>query len=223
MQKNGNPMSIKEIINKNNSHQSIFKDKINIQLIRLVINICLSLILFVVIIYVLITYNPQWRIFCFLTSWSYILSIYYIISVTIIDFFSICTPFSITSVFIFWELVLLGEDFQEIGDNARKIGENIFLNGVVLLFLFFDMFAAPHIYKYNRINDIIILTLFIAFYYLIVTLNKYLKIYEPYEFMKMSDVRQIIGVWIICYVLLLNGYLVFDLLSYQFFLHKNKY
>lgn len=243
MQKNGNSMSIKEIINKNNSHQSIFKDKINIQLIRLVINICLSLILFVVIIYVLITYNPQWRIFCFLTSWSYILSIYYIISVTIIDFFSIalhinlnnynnfirnyyiriCTPFSITSVFIFWELVLLGEDFQEIGDNARKIGENIFLNGVVLLFLFFDMFAAPHIYKYNRINDIIILTLFIAFYYLIVTLSKYLKIYEPYEFMKMSDVRQIIGVWIICYVLLLNGYLVFDLLSYQFFLHKNKY
>ena len=185
---------------------------------------------------------PNGEFSFFLTSWSYIFSIYYIISVTIIDFYSIvlhinlinynnfirnyfiriCVPFSITSVFIFWELVLLGDDYQKIGDDVYKKGENIFLNGVVLVFLLFDMFSAPHIYKYNRINDIIILTLFIMFYYLIVALSKYLKIYEPYDFMKLSDVRQIIGTGIIIYVLLLNGYIAFDLLSYQFFLHKNK-
>ena len=87
--------------------------------------------------------------------------------------------------------------------------------------LFFDMFASHHIYKYNRINDIIILTLIIAVYYLLICFGKYLKIFEPYSFMPRSDVRQISGVGIIVYVLLLNGYIVFDLLAYCYFEDEN--
>ena len=223
-----NPLSIKS---KNN------KKDLSYQKCRLSINIILSLILIIILIYALATYNPQWRIFYFLASWSYLMNIYYILSVTIIDFFSIvfnkffkfynsfirdyyiriCIPFGIAEVFIYWELVLMGQSFQKLEDNPDDISKSIFLNGIQQLFLFFDMFTASHIYKQNRIYDIIILTIIIFIYYLIVSTGKYLEIYEPYEFMKRSEVRQIVAVAIIVYTLLLNGYIVFDLLAFYFF------
>ena len=208
----------------------------------MVINIILSIILLFVFIYALITYNPQWRFFFFLSAWSYLLTIYYIISVTIIDlislisnkfftfynnfirnyFIRICIPFGITSAFVYWELVLLGKNFQHIGHDSYDVAESIFLNGIVQFFLLFDMFASHHIYKHHRINDILILTIILASYYLLICLGKYLDIFEPYDFMERSDVRQIIGVGIIVYVLLLNGYIVFDLLALCLFEKENK-
>ena len=169
------------------------------------------------------------------------MSLYYIISVTIIDlislifkksltsynnfirnyFIRICIPFGITSAFVYWELVLLGNNFQHIGHNAYDISESIFLNGIVQFFLFFDMLASHHQYKINRINDIIILTILLICFYLLISFSKFLYVYEPYNFMERSDVRQIIGVGIIVYVLLLNGYLVFDLIALCFFEKEN--
>ena len=223
-----NPLDIKS---KNN------KKELSFQKCRLAINIILSIILIIVLIYAFATYNPQWRMFYFLASWSYLMNIYYILSVTTIDFFCltfnkffkcynsfirdyyirICFPFGITAVFIYWELVLMGSNFQKVGDDPIDISESIFLNGFQQFFLFFDMFTATHIYKNTRIYDIIILTIIIAIYYLIVSTGKYLEFYEPYDFMKRSEVRQIIAVAIIVYVLLLNGYIAFDLLAFYFF------
>ena len=221
---------------------NISKEEKYIQILRLVINIILSLILIAVFIYALITYNPLWRAFYFLASWSYVMNIFYILSITIIDIFyiiknilleqynnfirnyfiRICIPFSIASVFVYWELILLGSNFEKIGDDAYDYSVNIFLNGIVLVFLFFDMFTSHHVYKHNRINDVIILTINIIIYYLLLCLGKYLEFFEPYDFMMRSDVRQIIGVGIIVYILVLNGYIVFDLLAFCFFKHENE-
>ena len=217
------------------------EEQFYIRIFILIINIIFSIILLVVFIYALITYNPQWKLFYYLSSWSYLLNIYYIISVTIIDlnhliinkfyssydnfirnyFIRLCFPFGITSGFVYWELVLLGKNFQHIDYDAYNISVSIFLNGIIQLFLFFDMIVSHHHYKYNRINDIFILTILLVCYYLIVSIAKFLYIFEPYDFIGRSDVRQIIGIGIIIYVLLLNGYLVFDLLALSLFEKEN--
>ena len=229
-------------IKKFDNNSNIIKEERHIQILRLVINLILSLILIAVFIYAILTYNPLWRVFYFLASWSYIMNIFYVLSITTIDilymvynklfeqynnfirnyFIRICIPFSITSVFVYWELILLGSNFEKIGDDAYDYSANIFLNGIVLVFLFFDMFTSCHVYKHNRINDVIILTIIIMFYYLLLCLGKYLEFFEPYDFMMRSDVRQIIGVGIIVYLLVLNGYIVFDLLAFCCFKHENK-
>ena len=231
-------INIKKLDNNSNK----IKEEKYIQILRLVINIILSLILITVFIYALIKYYPLWRAFYFLASWFYVMNIFYILSITIIDIFyiirnilleqynnfirnyfiRICIPFSIASVFVYWELILLGSNFEKIGDNAYDYSVNIFLNGIVLVFLFFDMFTSYHVYKHNRVNDVIILTIIIIFYYLLLCLGKYLEFFEPYDFMMRSDVRQIIGVGIIVYILVLNGYIVFDLLAFCCFKHENK-
>ena len=224
----------------NSYNNKFIKEKLSIRIFRLIVNTIILIILIATLSYAFATYNPQWRIFFFLTSWSFCMNFIYILSVTIIDLFSltckiyflhynnlirnyyirICTPFGITSVFVYWELVLFGKNFQKTGD-VYDVCESIYLNGIILLFLFFDMFASPHIYKNNRIPDIMVLTILIIFYYIILSLGKYLDIFQPYEFMIRSDVRQIIGVGIIVYVLLLNGYIVFDLLAEHFFEEEN--
>lgn len=235
-----NPIKNKNRCININSKEKIEKEFFT-RIFILIINIIFSIILLVVFIYALISYNPQWRLLYYLSSWSYLLIIYYIISVTIIDlnylilnkfftsydnfirnyFIRLCFPFGITSTFVYWELVLLGKNFQHIDYDAYDISVSIFLNGIIQLFLFFDMFVSHHQYKHNRINDIIILTILLVCYYLIVTIAKILYIFEPYNFMGRSDVRQIIGIGIIIYVLLLNGYLVFDLLALSLFEKEN--
>ena len=229
------------VIKPINIKYKVIKEDLNILKLRFSINTILSIILLAVLIYVLATYNSHWKLFFYLASWSYLMNIYYIISVTFIDFIyliynkflksynnfvrnyfiRICFPFGLMSVSVYWELVLLGKNFQKFEHGINDICANIFLNGIVQLFLFFDMFASHHIYKYNRINDIIILTIIIAIYYLLVCLGKYLDIFEPYNFLPKSDVRQICGAGIIVYVLLLNGYIVFDLLAFCYFEDKN--
>ena len=224
-----------------NIKYKVIKEDLNILKLRFSINTILSIILLGVLIYVLATYNSHWKLFFYLASWSYLMNIYYIISVTFIDFIyliynkflksynifvrnyfiRICFPFGLMSISVYWELVLLGKNFQKFEHGINDICVNIFLNGVVQLFLFFDMFASHHINKHNRINDIIILTIIIAIYYLLVCLGKYLNIFEPYNFMSRSDVRQMCGVGIIVYVLLLNGYIVFDLLAFCYFEDEN--
>ena len=220
------------IIFKNRKFK-IKKEGLCIKIFRLIINTILSLILIGVAIYALATYNPQWKIFYFLASWSYVMILIYIISVTIIDLFaiafktylksyndfirnyyiSICTSFSLATFFVYWELVLLGNSFLKRGDDIYDYCEAVFLNGIVLLFLFFDFLASPHIYRQNRWTDIAILTFIILFYYALVCLGKYLEVFEPYNFMRIADIRQICATGIIVYVLLLNGYIVYDLLA----------
>ena len=222
-------------------NNKILKESRKIQIIRLIVNSIFSLILIAVFIYILSTYEPQWRILFYLVSWSYLMSLYYLISITIIDFIyiicnnylssynnfirnffiRICIPFGLTEFFVYWELVLLGGNFEKIDYKPKDIGEAIFLNGMAQFFLFFDMFTSYHIYKNNRVNDIIILTIILLCYYLLISLSKFLYIFEPYDFLSIADVRQIIGVGIIVYLLLLNGYIVFDLLAFYFFEKDN--
>ena len=224
-----------------NIKNKIIKEDLNILKLRFSINIILSIILLAVLIYVLATYYSHWKLFFYLASWSYLMIIYYIISVTFIDFFyliynkflkeynnfvrnyfiRICFPFGLMSSVVYWELVLFGDNFQKFDLEVNDICESIYLNGIVQLFLFFDMFTSHHINKNNRINDIIILTIIIVIYFLLVCLGKYLNVFEPYNFMKRSDVRQISGSGIIVYVLLLNGYIIFDLLAYYYFENEN--
>ena len=203
----------------------------------LALNTIFLFVLISVLIIAAIKYKRRWRFFFFISSWSYIMTLYYLASVVIIDFstlfynnslyiynnfirnifIKICVPFNISSVFIYWELVLLGNNFQKNEKDIYDIIKNIFINGIILLFLLFDMFTSVHFYKYNRLCDIFVLTVIMFAYYILVSLGKYLNAYEPYNFMLKSDVRQMVAVGIICYLILLNGYIVYDLLAYYIF------
>lgn len=75
--------------NYNPSNIKIIKKELYIRIFCLIINIIISIILISISIYVLVIYNPLWRIFFFLTTWSFCMNLIYILSITIIDFISI--------------------------------------------------------------------------------------------------------------------------------------
>ena len=204
---------------------------------RIIINIVLSLILIIIFF---ITWNAYttWKLFFFITIWSFWSNTFYLISITIIDiciyrgkcqctkfnnwvrnyFLRIFFPFSIGTVIIYWELVLLGDSFQALEETVLDIIKNFFINGLVLIFVVFDIFTSHHINKNNNCKwDIIIISIIMAIHFGIVIISKeYLDIYQ-WDFLIIADFRQIIGSFIIMYLIILNGYVIFYLISDYFF------
>jgi hypothetical protein len=88
---------------------------------------------------------------------------------------------------------------------------------MILILLLFDMFTAIHINRINYFWDILIISILIGVYFIILGVGKYAGDYEPYDFMEMSSVRQIIGAAILIYISVLDGYVVFNLLANKFF------
>ena len=58
-------------------------------------------------------------------------------------------------------------------------------------------------------------------YFVILGFGKYMIDYEPYDFMSMSNVRQIAGAAILIYIGILDGYVVFVLIAGKCFVDKN--
>ena len=136
-------------------------------------------------------------------------------------FIRICFPFSISIVFLFWMLILLGDEFQY---NSRSLWDflvNFCFHGLQFVFLLHDTLAYPHQMEINKIFDLIIISIMTAVYFVILGFGKYKFDYQPYDFMEMSNVRQIAGAAILIYIGVLDGYVVFVLIAGKCFVDKN--
>ena len=229
----------------------IGKEK-KITIFKLAFNSFLSLLLIFFVLYIPHTYEKKWKIFFFMTLWSFSMNSYYIVSITVIDwvcflkknhncchcynnfvrnkYLRICFPFAIAIVFLYWLLILLGDDFEYRGREITDTAVGVFFHGIILIFLLFDMFTSLHINKINYLYDLLILTLLIGAYFILLGIGKYALEYDPYDFMEMSDVRQIIGACILIFIAIMDGYVVFNLIAKRFFepdvkkkkkIHKN--
>ena len=240
---NNKNKDIKKEINNNNKENFIYyktdKEK-RITYFKLGTNTLLSLLLIFFFLYIPYTYEDRkWRIFFFMTLWSFSMNSFYIVSITVIDwihflkkntnlcpcyndfvrnlYIKICFPFAIAIVFLYWLLILLGDNFESRGRDVTDTATAVFFHGIILMFLLFDMFSAVHIKRLNYLWDLIIISFLVCIYFFILGLGKYAMEYEPYDFMEMSSVRQIIGAGILIYISILDGYVILNLLANRFF------
>ena len=229
----------KNITGKNPSQKKNLEKSITFA--KLVINAIISIVLIALIYIVPTTYKDKWNMAFFMTLWSFWMNSFYIISITVIDliniisnfkcekynnfvrnfFLRIAYTFSISIVFLYWMLILLGDDFEY---NARGLFDNctgFLFHGLIFIFLNFDVFTSVHINKVNHKRDFIIITIISFVYYLILGCGKYLNLYEPYDFMRMSNVRQIVGACGLIYLVILDGFVVFNIIANNFFEQEN--
>ena len=133
----------------------------------------------------------------------------------------ICFPFSLSIVFLFWMLILLGDDFQY---NSRSLWDflvNFCFHGLQFVFLLYDTLSYPHQVEINKLCDFIVITAMSVVYFVILGFGKYMLDYEPYDFMSLSNARQIAGAAILIYIGILDGYVVFVLIAGKCFVDKN--
>ena len=218
----------------------ISKDSIDRKLFlwRIIINAIFSIILIVAFCLVWTSYEPAWKIFFLLIIWSFWANTFYIIAITITDILlykgykncekfnmfirndliRLIMPFSISTIVIYWELVLLGENYQTIENSVLDYCKNFFIHGLVLAFMCFDIFTVKHINKKSLCKrDILIISIIMAVHLALVIFCKEVLNEFPYDFLMIADKRQVIASCIILYVLVLNGYIAFYLISEHFF------
>ena len=216
------------------------EEKVNV--VRIIINCIFSIFVLGLVYFVINNYEKKYYIFYYLTIWTFFINGFYMVSVTIIDltrliknvdycvkynnfirkhFIRICFPFSISIVFLFWMLILLGDEFQY---NSRSLWDflvNFCFHGLQFVFLLHDTLAYPHQMEINKIFDLIIISIMTAVYFVILGFGKYKFDYQPYDFMEMSNVRQIAGAAILIYIGVLDGYVAFVLIAGKCFVDKN--
>ena len=214
----------------------ISKDSIDRKLFlwRIIINAIFSIILIVAFCLVWTSYEPAWKIFFLLIIWSFWANTFYIIAITITDILlykgykncekfnmfirndliRLIMPFSISTIVIYWELVLLGENYQNIENSVLDYCKNFFIHGLVLAFMCFDIFTTKHINKKSLCKrDVLIISIIMIVHLASVIFCKEVLNEFPYDFLMIADVRQVIASCIILYILVLNGYIAFYLIS----------
>lgn len=226
--------------------KEIFFNEKKIICLKLVMNTMLSLLLGFFLLYIPHTYNDRkWRVFFFMTLWSFTMNSYYIVSVTVIDWIhfikkrNVCPcynnfvrniylkinfPFAISIVFLYWMLILLGDEYESFGGESTDYASGIFFHGIILVFLLFDMFTSVHVNKINYFWDLLFICIIVCIYFALLGVGKYTSIdFEPYDFMEISSVRQIIGACILIFISILDGYVIFNLIANRFFVKENEY
>ena len=220
--------------------------KCSFRILNIIINSFISIFLIFLTYSVFNNYDDKWVIPFYLTLWSFFMNLFYIINVTILDYIyifkngffknkciryndfirndylRICFPFSISIVFLYWMLILLGDDFQYA---SRSLWDNCIcftFHGLIFIFLLYDTFSYPHVNKKNRkLFDFLLITGMIIIYYLVLGIAKYVLDYNPYDFMLVSNIRQIVAAGIIIYMGIMDGYIVFVLIANRFFIQED--
>ena len=216
------------------------EEKLNV--FRILINCVFSIFVLALIYFVINNYEEKYEMCFFLTIWTFFMNGFYIVSVTAIDltrliknteycvkynnfirkhYIRICFPFSISIVFLFWMLIFLGDEFQYNSRSLWDILINICFHGLQFVFLLYDTLTYPHQVSINKCFDLIIITIMTIVYFIILGFAKYMLDYNPYDFMTMSNVRQIAGAAILIYIVILDGYVVFLLIAGKCFIDKN--
>ena len=231
-----------KVSNLSSNREKKIKREGKVHIVRIIINCVFSIFVLALIYFVINNYDEKWKMLYFMTIWSFFMNGFYIVSVTIIDltrliknkeycikynnfvrkhYIRICFPFSISIVFLYWMLILLGDEFEY---NSRSLWDNLIsfcFHGLQFVFLFHDVLTYPHQIDINKKFDIIILSIMSAIYFLILGFGKYMIEFNPYDFMEMANVRQIIGAAILIYIAILDGYVVFVLIAGKCFVDKN--
>ena len=242
--KNNNQQDKKSIENKNDE---ALNEKKFINILNISINGVLSIFLLFLTYCVFNNYEKKYVITFFLTFWSFFMNLFYILSITILDliklfkrktffkycfkfndfvrnsYLRICFPFSLSIVFLYWMLILLGDQFQYA---SRSLWDNCIsfsFHGLIFIFLLYDTLSYPHINKKNRkMFDFLLISGLIIVYFVVLGIAKYVLFYEPYDFMTMSNVRQIAAAAILIYIGIMDGYIIFVLIANRFFIQEKE-
>ena len=248
IKKDSESLTIKKEDNSNKVHNILtdiskkIKTETKVNVFRVFVNFIFSIFILGLTYFVINNYEEKWEMAYFLTIWSFFMNAFYIVSITAVDitrlikntdycvkynnfvrkyYLRICFPFSLSIVFLFWMLILLGDDFQY---NSRSLWDflvNFCFHGLQFVFLLYDTLSYPHQVEINKLCDFIVITAMSVVYFVILGFGKYMIDYEPYDFMSMSNVRQIAGAAILIYIGILDGYVVFVLIAGKCFVDKN--
>ena len=205
-------------------------------LYKIILNSILSLFLLIIFFYSWTVLERTWELLFYLTFWSLWIDQFYITSITICDivsyfnitnfdkynsfirntFIRIAIPYAISVVFLYWMLILLGNEFQPISKGFSIIS-SIFLHGLVCFFVLLDAFWSEHLYIKNYLFDILIISIIYFSYILLLGIGKYILYFDTYDFMILCNERQIAFAAIIIYVIILDGFIVFQIIAYYCF------
>ena len=247
IKKETDSLKVKNEIKKNKiqNNLSYVSDKLKkekkINIFRIIINCIFSVFILALVYFVINNYEKKYYMAYYLTIWTFFMNGFYIVSVTAIDltrliknteycvsynnfvrkhYIRICFPFSLSIVFLFWMLILLGDEFQFNSRDLMDFLINFCFHGLQFVFLLYDTLSYPHQVSINKLRDFIIISIITAIYFVILGLGKYAFNYQPYDFMTMSNVRQIAGAAILIYIAILDGYVVFILIAGKCFINK---
>ena len=247
IKKETDSLKVKNEIKKNKiqNNLSYVSDKLKkekkINIFRIIINCIFSVFILALVYFVINNYEKKYYMAYYLTIWTFFMNGFYIVSVTAIDltrliknteycvsynnfvrkhYIRICFPFSLSIVFLFWMLILLGDEFQFNSRDLMDFLINFCFHGLQFVFLLYDTLSYPHQVSINKLRDFIIISIITAIYFVILGLGKYAFNYQPYDFMTMSNVRQIAGAAILIYIAILDGYVVFVLIAGKCFINK---
>ena len=247
IKKETDSLKVKNEIKKNKiqNNLSYVSDKLKkekkINIFRIIINCIFSVFILALVYFVINNYEKKYYMAYYLTIWTFFMNGFYIVSVTAIDltrliknteycvsynnfvrkhYIRICFPFSLSIVFLFWMLILLGDEFQFNSRDLMDFLINFCFHGLQFVFLLYDTLSYPHQVSINKLRDFIIISIITAIYFVILGFGKYAFNYQPYDFMTMSNVRQIAGAAILIYIAILDGYVVFILIAGKCFINK---
>ena len=247
IKKETDSLKVKNEIKKNKiqNNLSYVSDKLKkekkINIFRIIINCIFSVFILALVYFVINNYEKKYYMAYYLTIWTFFMNGFYIVSVTAIDltrliknteycvsynnfvrkhYIRICFPFSLSIVFLFWMLILLGDEFQFNSRDLMDFLINFCFHGLQFVFLLYDTLSYPHQVSINKLRDFIIISIITAIYFVILGLGKYAFNYQPYDFMTMSNVRQIAGAAILIYIAILDGYVIFVLIAGKCFINK---
>ena len=247
IKKETDSLKVKNEIKKNKiqNNLSYVSDKLKkekkINIFRIIINCIFSVFILALVYFVINNYEKKYYMAYYLTIWTFFMNGFYIVSVTAIDltrliknteycvsynnfvrkhYIRICFPFSLSIVFLFWMLILLGDEFQFNSRDLMDFLINFCFHGLQFVFLLYDTLSYPHQVSINKLRDFIIISIITAIYFVVLGLGKYAFNYQPYDFMTMSNVRQIAGAAILIYIAILDGYVIFVLIAGKCFINK---
>ena len=203
---------------------------------KVILNSILAFFLLIIFFYSWTVLERTWELLFYLTFWSLWMDQFYITCIAICDivdyfnitkftklnnfvrdtFIRITIPYAISVVFLYWMLILLGDEFQPLSRDF-SILSSIFLHGLVCGFVVLDAFVREHNYIQNYFFDFLVITIIYCFYILLLGIGKYILYFDTYDFMILCNERQIAFAAIIIYVIILDEFIVFQIIAYTNF------
>lgn len=183
--------------------------------------------------------------FAYLTSWTLLMNSVYLLINLIADtffFFSkkdtleflhifsretiapVVNSFTYMVFISFWGMVCMGPSVMDFPTNIQSIMKNIYLHGLITVFVILDIFFHHH--ENSKFNWIFLVGIFIVFFLYgvsIIICKNYFNLI-PYNFMKGISFPLLLLYGSILFLFVLLGYFIhlgFIKLKYKFFVKKD--
>lgn len=134
-------------------------------------------------------------------------------------FFKYIFAFNSFNTFIYYAFILLGPIFKTFPKEKSEIFFTIFLNGGQIILILMEFIITNHVYNLRYVLDSFILLAYFKLYLVFCVFGgKKYNIY-PFDFMKIADIYQDFVAFLVCKIILINYYGVYQ----GFLLKKNEY